>query len=114
MFHTSMVGQKVTTGSLPPDLRDLCGLRWSFGCATVEAAVAALGEDIRQHATVQPTQLQDDMYIGTATVLLSTAGSPYTLVKFPEVGEDLADQVAREAAQLRRPLKSVPPFEAAG
>ena len=35
---------------LPPDLRDLCGLRWCFGVATTETAVAALGDDIRQFA----------------------------------------------------------------
>ena len=100
-FHVSLVAQKPSTSSLPPDLRDLAGLRWSFGCATIENAVAALGDDIRQHATMQPTLLQGPEHVGVATALLRTAGSPYTLVKFPAVGEQLADQVAAEAAQRR-------------
>jgi S-DNA-T family DNA segregation ATPase FtsK/SpoIIIE len=107
-FHTSLVAQKPSTGSLPPDLRDLAGLRWSFGCATIENAVSCLGEDIRQHATMQPTLLQGPEHVGVATALLRTASSPYTLVKFPAVGEQLADQVAEQAAQRRAPCQLVP------
>ena len=101
MFHTSLVGQKVTSSSIPPDLRDLCGLRWSFGCSTIESAEAVLGADIRQHDTMQPTLLQAPEHVGVATALLRTAGSPYTMVKFPAVGEELADRVAAQAAQRR-------------
>jgi hypothetical protein len=106
MFHTSLLGQKITSTSIPPDLRDLCGLRWSFGTSTIEAAAACLGADIRQYAAVQPTMLQGDDYIGVATVLLPTGQSPYTLVKFPAVGEDLADKVA---LNLAAPVPSAVP-----
>jgi S-DNA-T family DNA segregation ATPase FtsK/SpoIIIE len=103
MFHTSMVGQKITSSSLPPDLRDLCGLRWSFGTATIDAAVAALGEDIRQHPMAQPTQLQGPEHVGVASALLPTGLSPYTLLKFPAVGEELPDRIALGMAQRRIP-----------
>lgn len=105
LFHTSLIAQKGTgTGGLPPDLRDLCGLRWSFGVATTEAAVAILGDDIRKHETMSPTQLQGPEHVGVASVLLRTGQSPYTLVKFPEVGQQRADQLA--AALAARPRRS--------
>lgn len=95
LFHTSLIAQKGTgTGGLPPDLRDLCGLRWSFGVATTEAAVAVLGDDIRRHETLSPTLLQEPEYTGVASVLLRTGRSPYTLVRFPEIGQACTDQLA--------------------
>lgn len=95
LFHTTLIAQKGTgTAGLPPDLRDLCGLRWSFGLATVEASVAILGDDIRQYETASPVQLQGPEHVGVASVLLRTGQSPYTLVRFPAIGQDLADQVA--------------------
>jgi S-DNA-T family DNA segregation ATPase FtsK/SpoIIIE len=111
MWHLSLLAQKITSSSISPDLRDLCGLRWSFGTSTIEAAVAALGDDIRKHATVQPTLLQGPDYVGVASVLLPTGLAPYTLVKFPAVGEDLADKVAltlasRKAAPELEPVSS--------
>ena len=103
MFHTSLMGQKITTSSIPPDLRDLCGLRWSFGTSTIESGVAALGEDIRHYPTMQPQLLQAPEYVGVASVLLPTGQSPYTLIKFPAVGEALADQVAEDLAGRKAP-----------
>lgn len=95
LFHTTLIAQKGTgTGGLPPDLRDLCGLRWSFGVATTDAAAAILGDDIRKHETMSPTLLQGPEHVGIASVLLRTGTSPYTLVKFPEVGQDRADEAA--------------------
>jgi DNA segregation ATPase FtsK/SpoIIIE, S-DNA-T family len=95
LFHTSLIAQKGTgTGGLPPDLRDLCGLRWSFGVATSQAAAAILGDDIHQYDTMSPTLLQGSDHVGVASVLLRTGTSPYTLVKFPHVGQARADRVA--------------------
>jgi hypothetical protein len=99
LFHTTLIAQKGTgTGGLPPDLRDLCGLRWSFGLATTEAAAAILGDDIRRHETMNPTLLQGAEHVGVASVLLRAGQSPYTLLKFPEVGQDRADQLAARLA----------------
>jgi S-DNA-T family DNA segregation ATPase FtsK/SpoIIIE len=97
LFHTSLIAQKGTgTAGLPPDLRDLTGLRWSFGVATTEAAVAILGDDIRQYETMSPTLLQE--HVGVASVLMRTGMSPYVLARFPEVGQDRADQLADSLA----------------
>lgn len=103
MFHTSLMAQKITTAAVPPDLRDLCGVRWSFGTSTIESAVAALGDDIRHYPTMQPQLLQGDDYVGVASVLLPTGQSPYSLIKFPKVGEELADQVALDLASAGPP-----------
>jgi hypothetical protein len=98
LFHTSLIAQKGTgTGGLPPDLRDLTGLRWSFGVPTTEAAAAILGDDIRRHETMSPTLLQEPEHVGVASVLMRTGRSPYTLLRFPEVGQARADQLAAAA-----------------
>jgi DNA segregation ATPase FtsK/SpoIIIE, S-DNA-T family len=100
LFHTTLVVQKATgSGGCPPDIRDLAGLRWCFGVATTEVAVGGLGDDIRNHETLNPVQLQGPEHVGVATVLLKTGQVPYTLVKFPAIGEDLAGQVARSATR---------------
>jgi hypothetical protein len=102
MFHTTLIAQKGTgTGGLPPDLRDLCGLRWSFGLATTEASCAILGDDIRKHETMNPTLLQGPEHVGVASVLMRTGTSPYTLVKFPAIGQDRADQAAETLSGRR-------------
>jgi S-DNA-T family DNA segregation ATPase FtsK/SpoIIIE len=99
LFHTTLVVQKATgSGGCPPDIRDLAGLRWCFGVATTEVAVGGLGDDIRKYESLSPTLLQGDEYVGTATVLLRTGQLPYTLVKFPAIGQDLADAVSRSSA----------------
>jgi S-DNA-T family DNA segregation ATPase FtsK/SpoIIIE len=99
LFHTTLIAQKGTgTAGLPPDLRDLCGIRWSFGVATTEAAVAILGDDIRRHETLSPTLLQGPDHVGVAAALLRTGQSPYTLLRFPAVGQARADQLAADMA----------------
>jgi hypothetical protein len=110
LFHTTLVCQKATgSGGCPPDIRDLAGLRWCFGVSTTEVAVGGLGDDIRNHETLNPVQLQGPEHVGVATVLLKTNGVPYTLVKFPAIGEDLADDVARSAAGLREGVQPAAP-----
>jgi len=115
LFHTSLIAQKGTgSAGLPPDLRDLCGLRWSFGVATAEASAAILGDDIRQYATMSPTLLQGPEHVGVASALLRTGTSPYTLIRFPEVGQDRADRAAETAAKRSAPallaaLPATPP-----
>lgn len=102
LYHTTLICQKpTTTGGLPPDLRDMAGLRWSFGVATTETAVAALGDDIRRFETMSPTLLQEDDYVGVATVLLRTGMDPFTRVKFPRIGDDLPARAASQAAARR-------------
>jgi DNA segregation ATPase FtsK/SpoIIIE, S-DNA-T family len=94
MVHTTLLTQKPVSTSLPTATRDLCGLRWSFGVATLEAAVAALGDDIRPLESMHPTKLQGPEHVGIATALLATGGDIYTQMKFPRVGDDAVRQAA--------------------
>lgn len=109
LHHTTMICQKPTgTGGLPPDLRDMAGVRWSFGCATTETAVAALGDDIRQYDTMNPVRLQGPEHVGVASALLTSGMSPFTLLKFPEVGEARIDQMAEQVLRARQPVMPMP------
>lgn len=109
MYHTSLITQKATTtGGLHPDLRDLCGLRWSFGVATTDGAASILGADIREHPALSPVQLQGPEHVGVATCLLRTGTAPYTLLRFPHTGEARANQVAAELAARRVPAAVQP------
>jgi DNA segregation ATPase FtsK/SpoIIIE, S-DNA-T family len=111
-YLTILMTQKATTtGGLDPDLRDLCGLRWSFGVATTEAAAAILGAEIRDYPSLSPVALQGDQHVGVASTLLRTGLNPYTLLRFPAVGEDQADAAA--AALARRQLPAVTGDQAA-
>jgi DNA segregation ATPase FtsK/SpoIIIE, S-DNA-T family len=112
LFHTSLITQRATTTSLPSDIRDLCGLRWSFGCANTDSAIACLGDDIRSFPTLSPVQLQGDEHVGVACARLPTGTSPYTLLRFPAVGQALADETAaaltaRAVPQLPAPMLTV-------
>jgi DNA segregation ATPase FtsK/SpoIIIE, S-DNA-T family len=100
MVHTTLVAQKCTSSSIPTDLRDLAGLRVCFGVATLESGIAVLGEDLRQFESASPTLLQAEEHAGVATARLATGTDPYTRVRFPLVGEDQADAVARDTAHL--------------
>jgi hypothetical protein len=73
-------------------------------------SAAILGDDIRRHETMSPTLLQGPEHVGVASVLMRSGESPYTLVRFPHVGQDRADQLA--AALAARSL--VPEPEPAG
>jgi DNA segregation ATPase FtsK/SpoIIIE, S-DNA-T family len=101
MFHTSHISQKPTTISLPTQIRDLCGLRWCFGVATADTAVAALGDDIRKYETLSPVQLQGAEHVGNRLGLAGTGKSPFTLLRFPAIGEELADKIAAGMAERR-------------
>jgi DNA segregation ATPase FtsK/SpoIIIE, S-DNA-T family len=107
-YLTVLMAQKAVSDSgLPPALRDLAGLRWSFGVATTDAAAAMLGSDIRAYESLSPVRLQGDEHVGVASCLLRTGMSPYTLVRFPAVGQQLADKTALELAQRRIVTKTI-------
>jgi hypothetical protein len=104
MHHTTLICQKPTgTGGLPPDLRDLAGARWSFGCATAEVAVSVLGDDIRRYDTLSPVLLQEAEHVGIATVLLKSGLDPFTRVKFPAIGEARLDTMVSQVLSARTP-----------
>jgi DNA segregation ATPase FtsK/SpoIIIE, S-DNA-T family len=105
LFHVTLIAQKCSSTSIPPDLRDLAGLRLAFGCPTTENAVAVLGDDIRQYPTLSPTGLQGDEHVGVATARLRTGADPFTRLRSPYVDEHQAVTVARETARVRVPLR---------
>jgi len=95
MCHTSLVAQKPTSSSIPPDLRDLAGLRLSFATSTTEMAVASLGDDIREYKSLSPVALQSDDYIGVAVARMVTGSDLFTRLRIPFVDEGQADAAAR-------------------
>jgi S-DNA-T family DNA segregation ATPase FtsK/SpoIIIE len=96
-----LLTQKQTSDSIPTSVRDNCGLGICFATKTKEAAVAALGESIRQYESYCPTTLQDSAYVGVATASLRTGADPFVRLRVPFAGEDQAAAVARSTAALR-------------
>jgi S-DNA-T family DNA segregation ATPase FtsK/SpoIIIE len=56
--------------AIPTRIRDNCQVAISFATRTVDGAVAALGEEIRQHPEVSPVLLNDSAYVGVAVTSL--------------------------------------------
>lgn len=92
LMLTILLTQKQTADAIPTAIRDNCGLGLSYAVKTREAAVAGLGEAIRQYPTYCPTLLQDPAYIGVATVSLRTGHDPFVRIRGPQVTE--ADALA--------------------
>jgi DNA segregation ATPase FtsK/SpoIIIE, S-DNA-T family len=110
LFHVSLFAQKCSTTSIPPDLRDLAGLRLAFGCPTTENAVAVLGDDIRLYPTLSPVRLQGPEHAGVCVARLASGSDVYTRLRVPYVSEDQADEVARVHAHLGELPKAVCPL----
>jgi DNA segregation ATPase FtsK/SpoIIIE-like protein len=98
LVHVTLLAQKATSSSIPPDIRDLAGLRLCFGVATTEAGIAVLGDDLREFKSLSPTGLQGDEHVGVCTARLKTGADPYTRLRVPYVSEDQADEVARQVS----------------
>lgn len=100
---TILATQKGTGDAIPTQIRDVCPVAVCFACRTSEAAVAALGEDIRRYPDASPVALQDPAYIGVASMVVP--GRPgYTRVRMPQV----PDSVAAAVAQRHRDLVLTP------
>jgi hypothetical protein len=100
LFHTTLLAQKATSSSIPPDIRDLAQLRLCFGVATIESGIAVLGDDLREFKSLSPTGLQGDEHVGVATVRMKTGADPYTRLRVPFVDEDQADELARQVSPV--------------
>ena len=96
---TILATQKGTGDAIPTQIRDVCAVSLAFACRTIEAAVAALGDDIRQYPEANPVGLQGEQYIGVCSMVV--IGRPgYTRVRTPFVDE----RVTAEVAALTRTL----------
>ncbi|WFB08347.1 cell division protein FtsK [Streptomyces sp. LX-29] len=93
--------QKATGDAIPTFIRDVCPVGLSFAQKTAEAAVVALGEDIRNWPDANPTALQDPVYVGVAS--MAHQGRPgFTRVRTPYVADTDADRIAAATAHLTR------------
>lgn len=98
MFLTT---QKTTGDAIPTFIRDVCPVGLSFAQKTAEAAVAALGEDIRQWPDANPINLQDPAYVGV--VVMSAQGRPgFVRIRTPYVPDAYAGDIAAKTAHLVR------------
>ena len=93
--------QKATGDAIPTFIRDVCPVGLSFAQKTAEAAVVALGEDIRNWPDANPTALQDPAYVGVAA--MAHQGRPgFTRIRTPYVADADAARIAADTAHLTR------------
>ncbi|MFD8381157.1 cell division protein FtsK [Streptomyces sp. NPDC059679] len=93
--------QKATGDAIPTFIRDVCPVGLSFAQKTAEAAVVALGEDIRNWPDANPTALQDPAYVGVAS--MAHQGRPgFTRIRTPYVADEDAARIATDTAHLTR------------
>lgn len=91
--------QKGTGDAIPTHIRDVCSGAISFACKTDEAAIAALGADIRNHPDANPVGLQDPSYVGVASMVVE-GRTGFTRFRNPYCSELEAAQVAQTSAHL--------------
>ena len=103
-FLTVFVTQKQTADAIPTAIRDVCQVGMSFGVRTMDGAVAALGDDIRQYPDIAPTLLIGREWTGVAVMRLPDRPG-YHRVRTPHVTE-------ADAAQLIGPLRPPAPATA--
>ncbi|GLW17273.1 hypothetical protein Stsp01_40160 [Streptomyces sp. NBRC 13847] len=91
--------QKSTGDAVPTFIRDVCPVGLSFAQKTAEAAVAALGDDIRNWPDANPVNLQDPAYVGVAS--MTVQGRPgFTRIRTPYVADAHAASIATDTAHL--------------
>lgn len=112
-FLTVFVTQKQTADAIPTAIRDVCQVGISFGVRTMDGAVAALGDDIRQYPDIAPTQLLGRQWTGVAVMRLPDRPG-YHRVRTPHVTEAAAATLLSAHAGLTRPLRGLTVVEEAG
>jgi DNA segregation ATPase FtsK/SpoIIIE, S-DNA-T family len=120
--QTMLLTQRATADAIPTRIRDNCQVAICFATRTVDGAVAALGEEIRQHQDVSPVLLNDPAYVGVAVT--SLPGRPgFHRVRTPEVDYHQLAAIVQATAGLRadpaallarRVVSTVPPERGTG
>jgi S-DNA-T family DNA segregation ATPase FtsK/SpoIIIE len=99
-IQVMLLTQRATGDAIPTRIRDNCQVAISFATRTVDGAVAALGEEIRQHPDVSPVLLNDPAYVGVAVT--SLPGRPgFHRVRTPQVDHHQVAAIIRATAELR-------------
>src|SRR5215207_10196395 len=100
-IQVMLLTQRATGDAIPTRIRDNCQVAISFATRTVDGAVAALGEEIRQHPDASPVQLNDPAYVGVAVT--SLPGRPgFHRVRTPQVDQHQVAAIIRASVGLRR------------
>ncbi len=110
-FLTVFVTQKQTADAIPTAIRDVCQVGISFGVRTMDGAVAALGDDIRQYPDIAPTELIGRQWTGVAVMRLPDRAG-YHRVRTPHVAEADAARLVTQHAGLTRAPQVLQPVEA--
>jgi S-DNA-T family DNA segregation ATPase FtsK/SpoIIIE len=99
-IQVMLLTQRATGDAIPTRIRDNCQVAISFATRTVDGAVAALGEEIRQHPDASPVLLNDPTYVGVAVT--SLPGRPgFQRVRTPLVDHHHVAAVIRATTGLR-------------
>jgi S-DNA-T family DNA segregation ATPase FtsK/SpoIIIE len=99
-IQVMLLTQRATGDAIPTRIRDNCQVAISFATRTLDGAVAALGEEIRQHPDVSPVLLNDPAYVGVAVT--SLPGRPgFHRVRTPQVDHHQVAAIIRATAGLR-------------
>jgi S-DNA-T family DNA segregation ATPase FtsK/SpoIIIE len=99
-IQVMLLTQRATADAIPTRIRDNCQVAISFATRTLDGAVAALGEEIRQHPDASPVQLNDPAYVGVAVT--SLPGRPgFHRVRTLQVDHYQVAAVMRATAGLR-------------
>jgi S-DNA-T family DNA segregation ATPase FtsK/SpoIIIE len=99
-IQVMLLTQRATGDAIPTRIRDNCQVAISFATRTVDGAVAALGEEIRQHPDASPVLLNDPAYVGVAVT--SLPGRPgFHRVRAPQVDHHQVAAIIRATTGLR-------------
>jgi DNA segregation ATPase FtsK/SpoIIIE, S-DNA-T family len=99
-IQVMLLTQRATGDAIPTRIRDNCQVAISFATRTVDGAVAALGEEIRQHPDASPVLLNDPTYVGVAVT--SLPGRPgFHRVRTPQVDHHQVAAIIRATTGLR-------------
>jgi DNA segregation ATPase FtsK/SpoIIIE, S-DNA-T family len=99
-IQVMLLTQRATGDAIPTRIRDNCQVAISFATRTLDGAVAALGEAIRQHPDASPVLLNDPAYVGVAVT--SLPGRPgFHRVRTPQADHHQVAAIIRATAELR-------------
>jgi DNA segregation ATPase FtsK/SpoIIIE, S-DNA-T family len=99
-IQVTLLTQRATGDAIPTRIRDNCQVAISFATRTLDGAVAALGEEIRQHPDASPVLLNDPAYVGVAVT--SLPGRPgFHRVRTPQVDHHQVAAIIRATTGLR-------------